>query len=63
MSILKEGQKSVRVVLPDDLYALLKKECPDHGDMSKLIRKLLIKHLEGLREEHGDRPKSDQPSS
>lgn len=63
MSILKEGQKSVRVVLPDDLYALLKKECPDHGDMSKLIRKLLIKHLEGLQEEHGNRPKSDQPST
>ena len=62
MSILKDGQKSLRVVLPDDLYNRLKKECPDHGDMSKLIRKLLIKHLEGLEEDH-DRPKTDQPAS
>lgn len=61
MSIVKDGQKSVRVVLPEDLYKVLKKECPDHGDLSKLIRKLIIKHLEGLRDD--DRPKSDQSTS
>lgn len=61
MSIVKDGQKSVRVVLPEDLYNVLKKECPDHGDLSKLIRKLIIKHLEGLRDD--DRPKSDQSTS
>lgn len=52
MSILKNGQKSVRVVLPEDLYNQLKKECPDHGDLSKLVRKLIIKHLEGLIDLH-----------
>lgn len=51
MSLVKEGQKSVRVVLPVVLYNKLKRECPDHGDMSKLVRKLLQKHFEALKEE------------
>jgi hypothetical protein len=48
MSLVKEGQKSVRVVLPQSMYDKLKVECPDHGDMSKLIRTLLRKHLRAL---------------
>ena len=51
MSIVKHGQKSLRVVLPDKLYEQLKKECPDYGDMSKLIRKLLTKYLDDLHHE------------
>jgi hypothetical protein len=54
MSIVKEGQKSVRVVLPITLYNKVKKECRDHGDISKLVRKLLVKHFEALKEEHSD---------
>jgi hypothetical protein len=52
MSIVKQGQKSIRVVLPDKIYERLKRECPDYGDMSKLVRKLLIKHLEALNDLH-----------
>lgn len=51
MSIVKDGQKSLRIVLPQELYDRLKKECPDYGDMSKLMRKLLIKYLEDLHQE------------
>lgn len=54
MSLVKEGQKSVRVVLPSALYNRLKRECPDHGDMSKLVRHLLVKHLEALKDLYGD---------
>lgn len=48
MSLVKDGQKSVRVVLPSSMYEKLKQECPDHGDMSKLIRNLLRRHLKAL---------------
>jgi hypothetical protein len=50
MSILRDGQKSIRIILPKALYDRLKKECVDHGDISKLIRKLLLRHLESLKE-------------
>jgi hypothetical protein len=45
MSQLKNGQRSVRIVLPDAVYNRLKRECPDHGDLSKLVRRLIIKYL------------------
>jgi hypothetical protein len=51
MSILRDGQKSIRIVLPAILYERLKAECPDHGDLSKLVRKLLIKYLTSIKEE------------
>ena len=51
MSIIRDGQKSIRIVLPANLYERLKKECPDHGDLSKLIRKLLVKYLQSIKEE------------
>lgn len=50
MSILRDGQKSIRIILPKALYERLKKECVDHGDISKLIRKLLIKHLKSIED-------------
>ena len=56
MSILKDGQKSIRVVLPEHVYERLKNECPSHGDMSKLIRQLLIKYLSSLEEYHQAHP-------
>lgn len=48
MSLLKEGQKSVRIVLSDALYQAVKSECPDHGDLSRLVRNLLKKHLRSI---------------
>jgi len=37
----KETQKSVRVVLPLELYNAVKDKCNDYGDMSRLVRHLL----------------------
>jgi hypothetical protein len=51
MSILRDGQKSIRIILPAALYERLKKECVDHGDISKLIRKLLVKYLQSIKED------------
>jgi len=41
-------QRSIRIALPEALYEKLKAECLDHGDLSKLVRQLLIKYLNGL---------------
>ena len=41
-------QRSIRVALPEVLYEKLKVECQEHGDLSKLVRQLLIKHLKGI---------------
>ena len=38
--------KPIRIVIPDELYKRLKAECRDHGDISKLVRKLLVKYLD-----------------
>lgn len=48
VSKVKNGQKSIRIVMPLSLYEKLKEECQDHGDISKLVRKLIRKHLETL---------------
>ena len=40
--------KAIRVLLPNELYEKVKKQCPDHGMISQLIRALLEKHLRGL---------------
>jgi hypothetical protein len=48
VSKVKDGQKSIRIVMPTSLYNQLKEECQDHGDISKLVRRLLKKHLESL---------------
>jgi len=47
-NIMKEGQKSIRIIMADDLYEALKLECQEHGDVSRLIRRLIKKHLESL---------------
>jgi hypothetical protein len=41
----KETQKSVRVVLPTQLYNQFKERCGDHGDMSRVIRYLLTEWI------------------
>ena len=43
-----KGARAIRVLLPDALYQQVKKQCPDHGMISQLIRALLEKHLRGL---------------
>ena len=42
----KKKQRPIRIVVDEDLYARLKEECKDHGDVSKLVRKLLTKYLD-----------------
>ena len=37
--------------MPEELYEELKNECPEHGQISLLVRQLLIKHLSKLKEE------------
>lgn len=51
MSLVKNGQKSIRIVLPEALYNRLKEECPDHGDLSKLVRRLIIKYLKDIHDD------------
>ena len=38
-------QKSIRIILPLDLYSRLKAKTPDHGMLSQLIRRLIERHL------------------
>jgi hypothetical protein len=61
VSLLKEGQKSIRVVVPIRLYDRLKEQCVDHGDISRLVRKLLEKWVT-TAEGEGDAPKGRQIS-
>jgi hypothetical protein len=48
MSLVKAGQKSVRVVLSLEMYNRVKSQCDEHGDISRLIRSLIRKHFAGL---------------
>ena len=41
----KELEKSIRVVLPLDLYEEVKERCIDYGDISRVIRHLLRKWI------------------
>jgi len=41
----KETQKSVRVVMPLDMYEDLKSRCIDYGDMSRVVRHVVRKWL------------------
>jgi len=41
----QEIQKSLRIVIPLELYAQVKLACPEHGQISQLVRALLIKHF------------------
>ena len=45
LNMQPEEQKPIRVLLPQALYKRLKLQCPDHGMLSQLIRRLLEKHL------------------
>jgi metal-responsive CopG/Arc/MetJ family transcriptional regulator len=38
-------QRSIRVAMPEPLYQKLKAVAPEHGDVSKLIRDLLLKYI------------------
>jgi len=38
-------QRSIRVAMPESLYQKLKAVAPEHGDVSKLIRDLLLKYI------------------
>ena len=40
-----ENLKSIRVIMPLELYNELKGRCIDHGDISKLVRRLLKAYL------------------
>lgn len=40
------AQRSIRVAMPEVMYQKLKLIAPDHGDISRLVRDLLLKHLE-----------------
>ena len=40
--------RAIRVLLPNELYEKVKKQCPDHGMLSQLIRALLEKYLRGM---------------
>jgi hypothetical protein len=42
-----DARKSVRVVLPVDLYNELKDRCVDYGNLSKVVRFLLRKWIDG----------------
>lgn len=46
----QEVQKSLRIVIPLDLYAQVKVACPEHGQISQLVRALLMKHFLQLAE-------------
>lgn len=43
-------QRSIRVAMPEALYEKLKAVTPSHGDISKLIRDLLLKYLASREE-------------
>jgi len=38
-------QRSIRVAMPEELYESLKRYCVSHGEISQLVRSLLIKYL------------------
>jgi len=40
-----EKLKSIRIILPLELYDELKSKCTDHGDISKLVRRMLRAYL------------------
>ena len=40
-----ETQKSLRIVIPLELYSRVKEACPEHGQISQLVRALLLKHF------------------
>ena len=40
--------KPVRILIPVPLWNRVKDYCPEHGDVSRLIRNLLRKHLNAM---------------
>ena len=42
---INNPQKSIRIILPLELYNRLKLQTPDHGMLSQLIRHLIERHL------------------
>ena len=47
---IEEPSRAIRVLLPNELYEKVKKQCPDHGMISQLIRALLEKYVRGMEE-------------
>ena len=45
-----ETQRSIRVALPEELYIDLKNYCKSHGELSQLVRSLLVKHLKQMKD-------------
>ena len=44
-------QRSIRIAMPEAMYIKLKLVAPEHGDISKLIRDLLLKYIAGQEAE------------
>ena len=44
-------QRSIRVAMPEAMYEKLKVVAPTHGDISKLVRDLLLKYIAALEAE------------
>lgn len=38
-------QRSIRIAMPEAMYQKLKEVAPEHGDVSKLVRDLLLKYI------------------
>ena len=38
-------QRSIRIAMPEAMYQKLKAVAPEHGDISKLVRDLLLKYI------------------
>lgn len=53
-TVNQDIQKSLRVVLPLDLYDKVKAACPEHGQISQLIRALLSKYLSQVMESENE---------
>jgi len=47
----KRPQKSVRVVLPEEMYNRLKRITQDHGDISRIVRSLLRQFIKKAEQE------------
>jgi len=48
-------QRSIRIAMPEAMYEKLKLVAPEHGDLSKLVRDLLLKYMAGQEPDDGPR--------
>lgn len=52
----KKREKSIRIILPEELYARLKAVTPDHGDISRIVRTLLKQYIKKAEAEVIEEP-------